>query len=219
MSSDYIFRNVAFGGFNKDDVIQYIKSMKKNEADAKAEKAELIRQIEALKASNAELTESLTHAESESAKLKEENAEIKTTYEAKLSETEELHTAQMNALISEYEEKIRCCAISDKSVQEAVGTAMLDVRRYADMLLQETCDKVNTISANADDAAAKTLTRVLDISSAIRLFTERFNAIMNDITAENDRICRDITSFKGSLRLPFETAVEKLDSEILTDNN
>ena len=132
---------------------------------------------------------------------------------------EESYTAQMNALRTEYEEKVRCCAISDRSVQEVVGTAMLDVRRYADMLLQETCDKVNTISSNADDAAAKTLTRVLDISSAIRIFTERFNAIMTDITAENDRICRDITAFKGSLSLPFEIAVEKLDSEILTDNN
>ena len=217
MSSDYIFRNVAFGGFNKDDVIQYITSMKKNEADAKAEKAELIKQIEALKAANAELTESLTYAESESERLRDENAEIKATYEAKLTELDEAFTAQTDALRTEYEEKVRCCAISDRSVQEAVGTAMLDVRRYADMLLQETCDKVNTISENADDAAAKTLSRVLDISSAIRIFTDRFNAIMNDITAENDRICRDITSFKGSLRLPFETAVEKLDSEILTD--
>lgn len=240
MSSDYVFRNATFGGFNKDDVIQFITSMKKNEAAAVAEKAELLKEIEALRAENAALTESLaTYQKNEQASsdslsqaekeistltemiahLKEELAETKSVCESKLQDKDTLTTAQIKAIRAEYEDKVRCCSTSDRSVQEAVGSAMIDVRRFADILLQETCDRINIMSDNADDAATKTLARILDISSSVRMFTERFNAIMTDISAENDRICREVTAFKGSLRIPFETAIDRLDTDILSDSD
>ena len=62
MSSDFVFRKAAFGGFNRDDVIAYINEAKINEAKLETEKElaqkradELAEEIEALKASINEL--------------------------------------------------------------------------------------------------------------------------------------------------------------------
>ncbi|MBQ8210451.1 MAG: hypothetical protein IJZ35_07720 [Clostridia bacterium] len=203
MSSDYIFRNAAFGGFNKSDVMQYIASLKEKEAKIEAEKSEMLKELNQLKTENAEYSQRITAFEQSEAD--------------NIAEIDSLK-AELDALRAEYEEKLSNC-IADRSVEEAVGSAMIDVRRYADMLLQETCDKIDTMSENADDAAAKTLTRVLDITSGIQTFSDKLNTILADIINENEKICRDLTSFKGSLKLPFETAAGKLETEILLKDN
>ena len=63
MSSDFVFRKAAFGGFNRDDVISYINEAKINEAKLETEKniaekraEDLADEIEALKAKINELT-------------------------------------------------------------------------------------------------------------------------------------------------------------------
>lgn len=238
MSTDYIFRNAAIGGFNKDDVIKYITNIKQNEAVFAIEKADLLKEIEALKAENAELKETVSAHEqtgqtlkdtisnsekeidalkAENERLNEEIAEIKKDFESQLSDKESSSSQELRALRAEYEKQAQTIAAStDRTVQEVVGTAMLDVRRYADLLLKETCEKINTMSCDADTAVAKTLTKVLDISTLINSFSEQFKDIVADITAENDKICGELTSFKGSLKIPFEDAVKKLDDDILT---
>lgn len=199
MSSDYIFRNSAFGGFKKEDVMNYITSIKEKESVTAKE-------IEELKKENAELTSKLTEQHEKENSL---NIEI-----SALKEQLNNKNAEFEAVCSEYEEKLRE-QNSRQNVEEAVGSAMIDVRRYADMLLQETCEKINTMSDNADNAAAKTLTRVLDISAGIQAFSDKLNSILADIISENENICRDLTVFKGSLKLPFETATNTLEAEIL----
>lgn len=199
MSSDYIFRNAAFGGFNKNDVMQYIASIKEKEANLVAEKAELEKQLNQLKNENKEYAEKIEL--------------LKQTEEAHINTIETIK-AEKDAIVAEYEEKLNNC-LSDHSVEETVGAAMIDVRRYADMLLQETCDKIDTMASDADNAAAKTLTRVLDITSGIQTFSDKLNAVLADMINENEEICRELTNFKGTLKLPFETAAGKLEAEIL----
>lgn len=199
MSSDYIFRNTAFGGFKKEDVMNYITGIKEKESVTAKE-------IESLKKENSELSAKLESQQENENALNDEIAYLKEQINAK--------NAEFEAVCAEYEAKLQS-KNNEQSVEEAVGSAMLDVRRYADMLLQETCEKINTMSDNADAAAAKTLTRVLDISSGIQTFSDKLNAILADIINENENICRDLTSFKGSLKLPFEAATNTLEADIL----
>lgn len=203
MQSDYIFRKSTFGGFNREDVIAYISTMK-------AEETNLKNAVEDEKKKNEELTNQLQEAEN---KL----AEAEQNFENKLNETIESHKIEIERIKQEYEEKLQNSILADRSAEEKVGSAMLDVRRYADLLIHETCEKIDKMSDDADAATAKTLTRVLDISSGIQAFSDKLNTVLKDILMENEDICKELTGFKGSLKLPYEVASGKIMADILED--
>lgn len=203
MASDFIFRKATFGGFNRDDVINYINQVKMNEEKlslslkAKEEEINLLRQ-------------QLSDAENINESLKNE-------YEEKISTLNESHINELENIKNEYEEKIQNGILADRSAEERVGSAMIDVRRYADLLIQETCDKIEKMSDDADNATAKTLSRVLDISSGIQTFSDKLNSILKDILEENENICKELTGFKGTLRLPFDEASGKIQADLIRD--
>ena len=201
MSSDFIFRKASFGGFNRDDVISYINNMKLNEDTLRAQIAEKDNLI-------AELNEKIACNQNETEQIKKE-------YEEKIIELNESHINEIESIKNEYEEKIQNGILADRSAEERVGSAMIDVRRYADLLIQETCDKIDKMSDDADNATAKTLSRVLDISSGIQTFSDKLNSILKDILEENETICKELTGFKGTLRLPFDEASGKIQADLL----
>ena len=201
MSSDFIFRKASFGGFNRDDVISYINNMKLNEDTLRAQIAEKDNLI-------AELNEKIACNQNETEQIKKE-------YEEKIIQLNESHINEIESIKNEYEEKIQNGILADRSAEERVGSAMIDVRRYADLLIQETCDKIDKISDDADNATAKTLSRVLDISSGIQTFSDKLNSILKDILEENETICKELTGFKGTLRLPFDEASGKIQADLL----
>ena len=201
MSSDFVFRKATFGGFNRDDVIAYINTLKLNESKIISEKNETEKKAENLEAENAELK----------AKIESMTAE----FEEKLNALALSHNDEIESIKMEYEEKLQSGILADRSAEEKVGSAMMDVRRYADLLIQETCQKIDKMSDDADSAAAKTLARVLDITSGIQTFSDKLNSILNDMISENENICRELTGFKGTLKIPFETASGKIQADIL----
>lgn len=203
MGSDYIFRKASFGGFNRDDVINYINQSKLNEEKLNLLIKEKDNEINLLR-------QQLSDAETE------KNNIIKDC-EEKLSALNESHISEIESIKNEYEEKIQNGILADRSAEERVGSAMIDVRRYADLLIQETCTKIEKMSDDADNATAKTLSRVLDISAGIQTFSDKLNTILKDILDENESICKELTGFKGTLRLPFEEASGKVQTDILGD--
>ena len=201
MPSDYIFRKAKFGGFNRDDVIAYISKLL---AEAEINKTSLDNSAK----ENEELRAQLNEAES---KL----AAAETAHADEIAALTEAHNAELESVRAEYEEKIQNELLADRSAEEKVGTAMMDVRRYADLLISETCEKIDKMADDADNATAKTLSRVLDISSGIQTFSDKLNAILADILTQNEEICKELTGFKGSLKVPFETANGKIQAELL----
>lgn len=201
MPSDYIFRKAKFGGFNRDDVIAYISKLL---AEAEINKTSLDNSAK----ENEELRAQLNEAEN---KL----AAAETAHADEIAALTEAHNAELEAVKAEYEEKIQNEILADRSAEEKVGTAMMDVRRYADLLISETCEKIDKMADDADNATAKTLSRVLDISSGIQTFSDKLNAILADILTQNEEICKELTGFKGSLKVPFETANGKIQAELL----
>ena len=201
MPSDYIFRKATFGGFNREDVIAYISKLM-----ADAENYRLA--IDNYEKQNAELRNRLAQSE-----IFIEN--IKKEHESEIASLEESYKAKEENIKNEYEEKLQNEILADRSAEAKVGTAMIDVRRYADLLISETCDKIDKMADDADAATAKTLSRVLDISSGIQTFSDKLNAILTDILSENEEICKELTGFKGSLKIPFEIANGKIQAELL----
>lgn len=201
MSADFIFRKAAFGGFNRDDVLAYINNLKINESKLATEKALAEKNAEELR--------------SEIAQLKSTIENMSNDFDAKINELIDCHNKEIESIKMEYEEKMQNDALAERSVEEKVGSAMIDVRRYADLLLQETCQKIDKMSDDADSATTKTLARVLDITTGIQTFSDKLNSILADIVNENESICRELTEFKGTLKIPFETASGKIQADLL----
>lgn len=203
MPSDYVFRKAAFGGFNREDVIAYISTLLGEISSYKDT-------IENANKLNEELTAKLNDAEARYNALQQE-------YEKQIEILCESHNQETESIKQEYEEKLQNCVLADRTAEERVGTAMIDVRRYADLLIHETCERIEKMSDDADAATAKTLSRVLDISSGIQAFSDKLNGILKDILMENEDLCKELTGFKGTLRLPFEEASGKIMADILED--
>ncbi len=201
MPSDYIFRKATFGGFNREDVIAYISKLMTD-----AENYRLT--IDNYEKQNAELRNRLAQSENFIENIKKE-------HESEIASLEESYKAKEETIRNEYEERLQNEILADRSAEAKVGTAMIDVRRYADLLISETCDKIDKMADDADAATAKTLSRVLDISSGIQTFSDKLNAILTDILSENEEICKELTGFKGSLKIPFETANGKIQADLL----
>lgn len=196
MESDAIFRTAAFGGFNKSDVISYIKNFKENEE-------KLLSENKTLREANDELNKKIPGLEADALRLK-----------TKLSDIENRHNEELNRIQNEYEDKIKAMQAefdADRSAENKIGSAMLDVRRYADLLLSETCEKINAMAEKSDSATEKTLSRMFDLSAGIKAFSDKVNGILSDIIADNDKITGELSGFKGTLKLPFETAVGNMD--------
>ncbi len=203
MPSDYIFRKAAFGGFNREDVIAYVSTLMAEISNHKTT-------IENTNKLNEELNLKLKEAEEKLNTLQQE-------HEKQIEILNESHNQEIESIKLEYEEKLQNSILADRSAEERVGTAMIDVRRYADLLIHETCERIEKMSENADAATAKTLSRVLDISSGIQAFSDKLNGILRDILMENEDLCKELTGFKGSLKLPFEEASGKIMADILED--
>ncbi len=203
MASEYVFRKAAFGGFNREDVVAYISQLMNEAANNKTALENAEKTNEELRAKLIEADEKLQNAQQE--------------YEKQLKIVSDSHKQELDNIKNEYEEKLQNSILADRSAEERVGTAMIDVRRYADLLIHETCEKIEKMSDDADQATAKTLSRVLDISSGIQAFSDKLNSILSDILMENEEMCKELTGFKGSLKLPFEQASGKIMADILED--
>ena len=203
MASEYVFRKAAFGGFNREDVVAYISQLMNEAANYKTALENAEKTNEELRAKLVEADEKLQNAHQE--------------YEKQLKIVSDSHKQELDNIKNEYEEKLQNSILADRSAEERVGTAMIDVRRYADLLIHETCEKIEKMSDDADQATAKTLSRVLDISSGIQAFSDKLNTILSDILMENEEMCKELTGFKGSLKLPFEQASGKIMADILED--
>ncbi len=130
------------------------------------------------------------------------------------------HNVQIESIKNQYEEKIsnmECKESDSRAAGERVGTVMLDVRRYADMLIQETCEKINGTSDDVECAVALTLSKLMNISSVIQNFSDKMSASLADMVKESETICKDLSQFKGSLKKPFGEASVKLHNEIFKD--
>ena len=202
MESDAIFRTAAFGGFNKSDVIGYIRTFKGTED-------KLLAENKTLKEENTRLNEKSVQLEADLSRLQTESAK-----------NENRHNEELLRIQNEYEEKIKAMQNefdADRSAENKIGSAMLDVRRYADLLLSETCEKIDEIAENADSATEKTLSRMFDLSAGIKAFSDKVNGILGDIIADSEEITKELSSFKGTLKLPFESAVDNMDIPALEE--
>lgn len=120
-------------------------------------------------------------------------------------------SVEIERLKQENEDLLRQCE-SSKSAEEQIGSAMIDVRRFSDQLVDETKDRIIKMSGDAASAASNTLSRVNDISLGIKAFAEKLNSILGDVLLENESISNELSGFIEKIAQPYDEIAEQVES-------
>lgn len=120
-NADRLFRNTVFGGFNKDDVIDYIENMKNEFFEYRSQVEQTIK----------ELNEKITSLQEEALTAKKEAAEIVASSQAAVAAAEE-KAAEAETKSAELAAK------TEPDAAEEINSAADKLRRVAD----ELCDSL-----------------------------------------------------------------------------
>jgi len=145
-----VFKSVAFGGFDKQDVIQYIEKAAQENAAAQetlqSENDTLRAQCAAQEQSNSQLTERLAHLEASLNEKSNEAAQLQVRLEQKTQEA-----AQLGDIRSRYEqlsaeaESLRPDAEAYRQFRTKIGDIECEARKRAGDLERETVSRLQVL--------------------------------------------------------------------------
>lgn len=190
MAENYSFRS-AMNGFNRNDVISYIDALLREKSEAELRIAVLENEINELNATNNTLKE----------KIEEENKKDKE------KETE--------SGVS----KCDSCDIA-KVYEARLGAAMLDAKRFSEILVKEANDKAAGMFSKAYESADDTSVKARDISENIvninRQFNESFRALLDNMKklGESLELFKSEVKNTGSV-FDYTTEFAPVDSIVL----
>lgn len=190
MSGEILFRRAKFGGFNREDVMQYISEMaedngdrEKAERDLSKAKAELLSVRESINSKDemieqlkAEIEALKADAEIKSSKIKTLEAEIDVKNTRLMSMQLEVE-AKRNAPVEEKKEE------STLSAERLMQDSMAYAERYiqsagmvAGNIKKDTLERLNE--------AGRQLTKMRETASQLSISSEKFNLLLEKLSED-----------------------------------
>lgn len=233
MARDILFKTSAFGGFKKDEVMNYISMIL-------AEKDQLEKQLAANKEQTVQLNTRLSQIQSEKddvAKLKCDLAEATeklAEYEASLEDKDRLileltQCADKASLNDEVEEELNALRTENiklkeeierkRDLERQVGAAMLDARVHSEELVQEAKERANNVTKSVYAAIGETAVKIDDLSAGIgeiaRSFTKsveevelRIKVLTGNMSKTAQALIADNSTVEGIVSEGFPTVSE-----------
>lgn len=195
MSKDVLFKTSAFGGFKKDEVMDFVQQVlgEKGELERlllnnttrnnqlSAELNNVKAEIDSLSSVRDELADSLIKVEDLTNALKEKDAIIE-ELNLKLAEaqrnscsSDELDRlkAENDALKADIEKK--------RNMERQVGAAMLDARVHSEELIEEAKEKANNVTKAIYNAIGETAVKIDDLSAGIGEIARNFTKSVEEV--------------------------------------
>ncbi len=242
MANDVVFKTKAFGGFNKQEVMDYVNKLlnQKNEVEKKlADSSEKCAQL------NAEINEYKSQAE-EIEKLRNEiidaqslNSEIQSQVDAKEAEIKNLLTeiSERDEKIAEFENNAQNNNINEETTKELeflrsevqrlksecekkkdlerqVGAAMLDARVHSEELVEAARERANNVTKSVYAAIGDTAVKIDDLSAGIGDIARSFTKSVEEVELRIKALTGDMS--KTAQLLIAETG---MISDSSTDNS
>lgn len=171
MSDKYSFRS-SMNGFNRSDVINYIEGMI-------TEKVELIKKL-------SELENEVSRLEKEVSELKNESDTLRNII------TDESQKAEAVNMCDD-------CPVS-KKYEARLGAAMLDAKRFSEVLVKEANDKVADTYNNAYNDAEKTYTDTVRLIESINTVNSQMNNSFASLVNNLKNVSVSLDSFKKNIK-------------------
>lgn len=195
MSNNYMFRTSAFGGFKKEDVMNFVERVlfDKNELELQLKRKnddffKLQTELESLRSQVNELSELRTQLAETLSKVtaceeamedKDDIIEGLTERLSKQSNNEEL-LAQIENL---KKENISLKADLDKSrdLERQVGVAMLDAHAHSEQLVEEAKVRADSVTKSIYNAIGEAALKIDDLSAGIGEIARNFTKSVEEV--------------------------------------
>lgn len=237
MANDIVFKTKAFGGFNKDEVMDFVNKIiaEKTELEKKLAESE-----EALASSNAKLAE-LNNVVAENAKLNadlllanDSVAELKgeldsanelivslsqQVSEARLSEETQAELDSLNAEVT----RLRSECEKKRDIERQVGAAMLDARVHSEELVEAAKERADLVTKSVYAAIGDTALKIDDLSTGIgeiaRSFTKSVEEVelrIKALTGDMSKTAQLLISESGIITDSQSDKVKDVEYDFLT---
>lgn len=214
MNSNSFFKRVIFGGFKRDDVIEYIdglhgelESAKREAEEVKAEAEELRRKNEALSAENSSLNSRVESVKSDNENLSESLSDTRHSLDVLKTKLEVTEFER-----DEFKEK----AVRADKIEAQVGSMIADANVYREKLIAGAKKEISDLSYDytekAEEAADKFTLLKEEVNAVSSAVAESFAGLAERIAGLTDDIkagIETISVYKEEKAVSAETAEYK----------
>ncbi|MBO5896164.1 MAG: hypothetical protein J6Q83_02590 [Clostridia bacterium] len=240
MANDVVFKTKAFGGFNKDEVMDFVNKIL-------AEKAELEKKLEesesALNEANVEI-DSLKgiaddndilqeHLDKANNKVSELNGELEAANELIVSLSQQVTNAQaseeaqaeIDSLKAEVT-RLRAECEKKRDIERQVGAAMLDARVHSEELVEAAKERADMVTKSVYSAIGDTALKIDDLSTGIgeiaRSFTKSVEEVelrIKALTGDMSKTAQLLISESGIITDSQSDNVKEVEYDFLTNKS
>ncbi len=222
MSKDLMFRTSAFGGFKKDEVMDFIErvlteksAVERQLAANSAQVGQLNAQIASLQGELADMGKLRSDVAELSAKINDYEiaADDKDTLIKEL--TERLSEAQAKAMddgeiaeLRRENERLRNELDKKRDMERQVGAAMLDARVHSEELVEQAKERANEVTKAVYAAIGDTAVKIDDLSAGIGEIARNFTRSVEEVELRIKALTGDMS----------KTAQALISENVLTDD-
>lgn len=195
MSKDVLFKTSAFGGFKKDEVMDFVQQVLGEKGELErlllnnttrnnqltAELNHVKSELDSLSGVRDELAECLIKIEDLTNALNEKDAIIE-EFTSKLAEAEKNNCSsdELDKLKAE-NEALKADIEKKRDMERQVGAAMLDARVHSEELIEEAKEKANNVTKAIYNAIGETAVKIDDLSAGIGEIARNFTKSVEEV--------------------------------------
>ena len=187
MTENVSFRS-AFNGFNREDVVGYIAGLMEKIKAGEAEAQELKN-----KAGEQE------HAVAEW-QMKYETLEAEKQRQADLLAALEEKCASQKSRIEALEEQLGESDRRSRNNEVKLGAAMLDAKRFSEMLVQEANDRAGNVYRIAGESVTESTARAKEIKDQMKALSEEFERTMGSLRKNMNELIDGMDDFNEEIK-------------------
>ncbi len=230
MSKDLMFRTSAFGGFKKDEVMDFIESvltekiaLERQLAANSAQVSQLNAQIASLKSEVADMGKLRSDIAELSAKINDYEVAIddKDTLIQELTERLSKAEAQANAVneteineLKRENERLQAELDKKRELERQVGAAMLDARVHSEELVEQAKERANSVTKAVYAAIGDTAVKIDDLSAGIGEIARNFTKSVEEVELRIKALTGDMSKTAQAL-ISENVLTEEVKTEIV----
>lgn len=213
MSKDLMFKTSAFGGFKKDEVMDFIENVLAEKSALERQLAANSSQISQLKTQVAALQGELENAGRLRSEVAELSAKI-TDYEASISDKDVL-IGELTDRLSKSDDatvdEVELCRLKDenerlrseldkkRNMERQVGAAMLDARVRSEELVEQAKEKAGCVTKTIYAAIGDTAVKIDDLSAGIGEIARNFTKSVEEVELRIKALTGDMSKTAQAL--------------------
>lgn len=187
MTDNVSFRS-AFNGFNREDVVGYIAGLMEKIKTYEIQALELKKRADDLEEEAALRQQTCEALEEE----KQREADLRAALEEKCASQKE----RIEALEKQVGESERL----SRRNEVRLGAAMLDAKRFSEMLVQEANDRAGNVYRIAGESVTESAARAREIKEQMKALTEEFERTMGSLRKNMNELIDGMDDFNEEIK-------------------